>query len=61
MEPASILQLPLIEPRQLSMALDAPKLRGLSPSERDAVLGALAGLLLEASDIAEREDDDAHV
>ena len=61
MEPASILQLPPIEPRQLSMALDAPKLRGLSPSERDAVLGALAGLLLEASDIAEREDDDAHV
>ena len=61
MKPASILQLPPIEPRQLSMALDAPTLRGLSPSERDAVLGALAGLLLEASDIAERGDDDAHV
>jgi len=43
------------------MALDAPKLRGLSPSERDAVLGALAALLLEASDIPGREDDDAHV
>ena len=61
MKPASILQLPPIEPRQLNMALDVPKLPGLSPSERDAVLGALAGLLLEASDIPEREDDDAHV
>ena len=61
MKPVSILQLPPVGPRQLSMALDAPKLRGLSPSERDAVLGALAGLLLEASDFPEREDDDAHV
>lgn len=61
MKPVSILQLPPAEPRQLSMVLDAPKLRGLSPSERDALLGALAGLLLEASGIPEREDDDAHV
>ena len=49
------------EPRQLSMALDAPKLRGLSPSERDAVLGAFVGLLLEASNNSAREDDDARV
>ena len=49
------------EPRQLSMALDAQKLRGLSPSERDAVLGALVGLLLEASHTPARENDDARV
>ena len=46
---------------QLSMPLDAPKLRGLSRKERDAVLGALAGLLLEAADVPAREDDDADV
>lgn len=49
------------EPCQLNMPLDAPKLRGLSRKERDAVLGALAGLLLEAADIAVREDDDESV
>lgn len=49
------------ELQQLSMALDAPKLRGLSPTERGAVLGALAGLLLEASNNTAREDDDARV
>ena len=61
MKSVSTLQLPPVEPRQLNMALDAPKLRGLSPSERDVVLGALAGLLLEATGILEREDDDAYV
>lgn len=61
MKSVSTLQLPPVEPRQLSMALDAPKLRGLGPSEPGAVLGALAGLLLEATDILEREDDDARV
>ena len=61
MKSVSTLQLPAVEPRQLSMSLDAPKLRGLSPSERGAVLGALAGLLLETTDILEREDDDARV
>ncbi len=61
MKSVSTLQLPPVEPRQLSIALDAPKLRGLNPSERDAVLGALAGLLLEATGILDREDDDAHV
>ena len=35
------------EARQLSMLLDTPALRGLSREERDAVVGALAGLLLE--------------
>ena len=36
---------PPSEPRQLSMPLDTPKLRGLSRTEREAVVGALAGLL----------------
>ena len=44
--------------RQLSMVLDAPALRGLSREERDAVVGALAGLLMEAADFAVKEDDD---
>ena len=46
------------EPRQLGMPLDAPTLRGLSPEERDAVVSALAGLLLEAAAAPVKEDDD---
>ena len=46
------------EPRQLSMALDAPTLHGLNREERDAVVGALAGLFLETADVAVKEDDD---
>ena len=59
----SLLPLPdkTSEPCQLNMPLDAPKLRRLSRKERDAVLGALAGLLLEAADVVVREDDDAGV
>ena len=50
------------EPRQLSMPLDTQKLRGLSLTEREAAVGALAGLLLEAAaDPVERENDDARV
>lgn len=45
------------EPRQLSMALDAPALHGLSREQLDAVVDALAGLILEAADIAAKEDD----
>ena len=50
------------ESRQLSMPLDTPKLRGLSQTEREAVIVALAGLLLEAAaGHAEGETDDARV
>jgi len=47
-------------PRQLSMVLDSVRLRGMSPSERGAVLARLAGLLLEAAGVAvgERNDDE---
>jgi hypothetical protein len=48
-------------PRQLSMALDSVRLRGMSPSERITVLARLASLLLEAAGVAAREsDDDEH-
>lgn len=46
------------EARQLSMLLDTPVLCSLSRGEWDAVVGALAGLLLEAADVAVKEDDD---
>ena len=46
------------EARQLSMLLDTPALRGLNREERDAVVDALSGLLLEAADFAVKEDDD---
>ena len=44
--------------RQLSMLLDTWALRGLNREERDAVVGALAELLLEAADFAVKGDDD---
>ena len=52
---------PRSEARQLSMPLDALTLRGLNRTERDGVVGALAGLLLEAADVAVMEDDDGHL
>ena len=45
------------EARQVGMLVDTPALRGLNREERDAVVGALAGLLLEAADFAVKEDD----
>jgi hypothetical protein len=49
-------------PHQLSMALDAVKLRGLSPAERGKALALLARLLLEAAGAGTaggRDDDRA--
>ena len=49
-------------PRQLSMALDAVKLHGLSPTERGRAVALLARLLLEAAGVGtagERDDDRA--
>lgn len=59
MEPSPSVPEPPSEPHQLSIPLDAPKLRGLIPSERDEVLGALATLLLEAVDAEVEDSDDA--
>lgn len=44
------------EPRQLSMALDARTLRGLTPSQRAEVLIALAMLLREAAEGARQDE-----
>ena len=45
-------------PRQLSMAFDFGRLRGMSPSERGTALARLASLLLEAAGVAVEEHDD---
>ncbi len=49
---------PTPAPRQLCMALDSVKLRGLSPPERAIVILRLARLLLEAAGVSVREGDD---
>ncbi len=47
--------------RQLSLVLDSVRVRGLSPSERRAVLDRLADLLLEAAGaVVPEQDDDEH-
>jgi hypothetical protein len=51
----------LTAPRQLDLVLDDVRLRAMTPAERQAVLRAMARLLLEAGGIATREvsDDNA--
>ena len=49
---------PTTAPRQLSLALDSVKLRGISPPERNVIIVRLACILLEAAGIATRERDD---
>jgi hypothetical protein len=44
--------------QQLSLALDAPKLRGIGPTERNRALSLLARLLLEAAGAATQERAD---
>jgi hypothetical protein len=44
-----------VAPRQLDLLLDGPRFRGLTRVERQAVLRALARLLLEASGVAKPE------
>ena len=44
-------------PRQLSMALDSARLRGMSPSERRTALARLTSLLMEAAGVAAEESD----
>ena len=45
-------------PRQLNLILDDTRFRGMTPVERQAVLRALARLLLEASGVAMQEASD---
>ena len=46
---------PSATPRQLDLILDDTRFRGMTPVERQAVLRALARLLLEASGVAMQE------
>jgi hypothetical protein len=52
--------LPLTAPRQLDLVLDDVRLRGMTAAERQAALGSLARLLVEASGIVMREVGDDH-
>ena len=49
---------PSATPRQLDLILDDTRFRGMTLVERQAVLRALAQLLLEASGMAKREVSD---
>ncbi len=51
----------LTAPRQLDLVLDDVRLRAMTPAERQAVLRAMARLLLEAGGVATPEvgDDNA--
>lgn len=43
------------EARQMTMAFDSTKTRGMSPQQREAAITALAILLAEAADTAGKE------
>jgi hypothetical protein len=45
-------------PRQLSLALESVKVRGMTPPDRGAALALLARLLMEAAGVVARERDD---
>lgn len=47
-------------PRQLDLVLDDARLRGMTPTQRQAALLSLAHLLLEAARVATREAGDDH-
>src|SRR3712207_5609010 len=50
---------PSTTPRQLSMALDSARLRGMSAVQRAAAVARLANLLMEAAGlVAGKRDDD---
>jgi hypothetical protein len=45
-------------PRQLSMALDSIKLKGINAAERSAIIARLARLLAEAAGVEIKETND---
>jgi hypothetical protein len=47
-------------PIQLDLVFDDARLRGMTPTEHQAVLRALARLLLEAGGVSMRRADDDH-
>ena len=48
-----------VAPRQLSIAFDSARLRGMTLSERRIAVARLSSLLLEAANIAAEELEDA--
>jgi hypothetical protein len=54
-------QIPPSAARQLAMALDSAKLRGMSPAERSETVALLASLLRQAAGDATAESDDDRV
>ena len=50
----------LMAPRQLDLVLDDVRFRAMTPAERQAVLRAMARLLLEAGGVATPEVGDDH-
>lgn len=54
-QPPSTLPIPI---RQLSMSFDTPQIRGLSDTERSAVVARLATLLMAAAGVAAKEASD---
>ena len=48
-----------VAPRQLSIAFDSARLRGMTLSERRIAVARLSSLLLEAANIAAAELEDA--
>ena len=56
----SVPRLPHGVPRQLSMALDSVRLRGMNPSERISALARLASLLMETAgvEVGKLDDDE---
>lgn len=50
----------LAPPRQIDLALDHARLKGMTPTERRTVITQLARLLLAVRDIVTREAGDDH-
>jgi hypothetical protein len=50
----------LVPSRQLDLALDHARLRGMTPTDRRTLIAQLARLLLEARGIVTREVGDDH-
>jgi hypothetical protein len=51
---------PFARPRQLTMAFDSTRLRGMSAAERQTAVTILAALLAEAAALATGGSDDEH-
>jgi hypothetical protein len=52
------LQVPVVTPRQSSLAFTSVQLSGMNPSQRAQALNCLANLLMLAADGADREVSD---